>query len=868
LVREIAGLTIREVAATTGVPPSTIGGYFGGAHLPTRNALALLDAVLRACGVTDPVTVDQWRRALRRARRTAPGANDPNSAEAAPPAPTQSPDAPPPGSTPPQLLSTRPPVERLLVQPRLRGRSELLGLLVESLAQPVEAAPPRVHVLHGLGGCGKSMVALALARAGTDRGVRTWWISAESLDTATAALRAVAVELGATPDQLRYGSPPDLLWRLLSDLTQPWLLIVDNADDPERVLALPGGAIVDGTGWLRPITGIYGAVVVTTRDGSPDTWGAAPGGWVRLHPVGRLDNADGALVLLELAGTTAGPADGARRLSNRLGGLPLALRLAGRYLGEAARMPTGVADLVGVRTFDGYLEALDRGQYTDLLAGEGETERAEWRNREIIGRTWELSLDLMDSRGMPQGRLMLRLLSCLAASPIPFALLFQPALMATSPLFSGVTPRRMWVIMRSLADLGLVDLHITKLPSAGATTSAADIVVVHPLVRDASRWHPDVASELPLYLSLITALLINATTPLDPRNPASWHRWHALAEHCSRPVDLIHEYAIEPADAPSGLLTPAAQAANYLRAAGYVDRAEREYTSLVEAGRRLLGDEHPEVLSLRHQLYRVWYDRGRYKLATRYFHALLADRRRVLGAEHPDTLTTAHYLGRALRDHGQLREAERCFIATLQIRRRVLGEIHADTLTSLNNVADVLRVRGRLDEAERLLSQVFEARRAALGEEHPATLVTCQHLASLTRAKGDRRTASSQLIRLSEVCERVLGPDHPRTMTARQLLAEVLLDLGRVAEAEHLATELLDRRHRVLGLDHPATLATRHLIGLILTCRGDLERAGAELAAVADARRQVLGARHPDSRDTQQRLDALRRDAGGRAVAS
>jgi tetratricopeptide (TPR) repeat protein len=865
-VRELAGRSVRDLARDLTMPASTLGGYFSGAHLPALSPPSQLEAVLRACGVTDESALRQWHQALRRARRTT-GESPVDRAVHQHPTdhhPDQ-PSQPPaslhdPGLTP--AVSTRPPVQRLAGEPQLRGRADVLDLLTAGLdpADPA-AGTPRVHVLHGLGGCGKSMIALELARRGVDRGVRTWWISAADPGTAAAGMQAIAVELGATPDQLRLGSSPDQLWRLLAGLAEPWLLIIDNADDPVRALALPGDAVGDATGWLRPIPGPYGLAVVTTRDGSEATWSAAFTRWVHRHSISPLNSIDGALVLGELAGTPAGSVDAAGRLSERLGGLPLALRLAGRYLGEAASIPPGLADAAGVRTFEAYRDALDQGRHSELFgdppdAPDGpEPGRHDRHARELIGRTWELSLDLLDARGVTLARPLLRLLSCLRPNPIPYGLVLQPGIMAASPLFTGLTGRRMWTVIRALASLSLVELQY----DATADPLVADTLVMHPLVRDTSRHHQQLDGHPHRYLDLVTALLTELVRDLDPRNPTSWARWRALAEHCASPLDLVREQGLAPRDTPPEVLGPATHAARYLRAAGELPRAEQEYTTLVETGRALLGRDHPDVLALQHDLCRVWYDGGQYNRAKRGFHTVLATRRRVLGPDHPDTLTTGHYLARALRDHGQLDEAQRYFTEVLDARRRVLGRAHPDTLTSLNNVADVLRDRGDFDRARRGLEEVHAVRCRILGPEHPATLVTRHHLATLTHDRDDLALAETQFAELLDTYERALGPNHPRSLTTKQSLTDVWHDLGRIEDARRLGQELLDARHRVLGDHHPATLTTRHRLGLLLVDAGRPDEAERELESVLDARLRVLGARHPDTVQTRESLDALRR---------
>jgi WD40 repeat protein len=60
------------VAKLVGLPPATVGGYFSGRHLPAVRPPDLLETILRACGVDDPGTIEEWTRTLARVRR-APG---------------------------------------------------------------------------------------------------------------------------------------------------------------------------------------------------------------------------------------------------------------------------------------------------------------------------------------------------------------------------------------------------------------------------------------------------------------------------------------------------------------------------------------------------------------------------------------------------------------------------------------------------------------------------------------------------------------------------------------------------------------------------------------------------------------------------
>jgi transcriptional regulator with XRE-family HTH domain len=69
VLRESAGLSVRDVARALRVPPATTGDYFSGRSLPPVRSVSLLNGILRLCGVTDAALVQEWHRALTQLRR-------------------------------------------------------------------------------------------------------------------------------------------------------------------------------------------------------------------------------------------------------------------------------------------------------------------------------------------------------------------------------------------------------------------------------------------------------------------------------------------------------------------------------------------------------------------------------------------------------------------------------------------------------------------------------------------------------------------------------------------------------------------------------------------------------------------------------
>jgi NB-ARC domain len=129
---------------------------------------------------------------------------------------------------------------------------------MEDILQPKSKSPDRrVLVLGGMGGIGKTQLAISYAKQHRDSYSSAFWLNAASEATMNSSLRAVAnrILLPATvgkldDDQLRIEV---LNW--LSELENfRWLLILDNHDDPD------GYKIQEYFPFVA-----HGSIIITTR---------------------------------------------------------------------------------------------------------------------------------------------------------------------------------------------------------------------------------------------------------------------------------------------------------------------------------------------------------------------------------------------------------------------------------------------------------------------------------------------------------------------------------------------------------------------------------------------------------------------------
>jgi hypothetical protein len=649
-------------------------------------------------------------------------------------------------------LQRRPEVASLPVRlaPRpvfLAGREGLLAELDARLTGRPGKSGPRVVALCGLGGAGKTSVAVEYAHRHLPEVGVCWQFSAEDAAVLAAEFGVLAAELGAR-EVVDPRDPVASVHGVLAQAQAPWLVVFDNAPDRASVQRFvpPAGP---------------GRVLITTQS---QHW---PPGQALEIPV--LDTEVAAGFLVRRTGETDWAA--ARELAGELAGLPLALEQAAAFMQATG---TGLA---------GYLP-LFRVRQADLLArGEVSGHPAD------VAATLGLALSRLAGEA-PAAAGLLRVLAFLAPEPVPLGLLVgrQDA--------GRLGADAVAVVGSLLGDPVATWDAITALRRYSLVSPAGDgLVLVHRLVQAVTR--AQLAIEEAGRWEQATAALVEAAVPANTRLPATWRVCAVLLPHTRAVLDLtsagmwrIARYL------GHGGSYPAARDLWRLIAAAYTDSID-------------YGPEHPYTLTARHSLAH-WSGRAGDAVGARDQYAvLLPVIERVLGPEHPETLTARTQLARWAGEAGDTADARDQAAILLQITARVLGAEHPNTLAAHHNLAYWTGQVGDAAGARDQFAALVPIMARVLGPEHSSTLAVRANLAYWTGEVGDAVGARDQYAALLPINERVLGFEHPNTLTARTQLAQWTGEAGDAAGARDQYAALLPIRERVQGAAHPDTVIAR-----------------------------------------------------------
>ncbi len=668
------------------------------------------------------------------------------------------------------------------------------------------------QAISGLGGIGKTQLALEYAYRYYQDYQMVLWAHAESVEALVSSYIALAALLRLPENEVK---EQDITVKAVKTWLQThrgWLLILDNADEL--------GLLPD---FLPPSLG--GHLLLTTR-------ATATGRLAQRLEIETLQPEQGALLLLRRAGLIAPDAElshisdkeqeQARRLTRELGGLPLALDQAGAYLEE-----TGM-DLADYW----HLYQQHRG---DLLLHRGGLVAD---HPAPVATTWSLSFQRVQEKNPIAAELL-----CLCAFLSPDAI--PEEILTTGASFLGP------VLASVAADTLRLNQAIEALRAYSLVRRdpKEKILSIHRLVQTVlqdtlERAEKQLWAERAVYA-------VHAAFPWVEH--ATWPQCERLLPHAllvAHSIEMNHIIGEAAADLVHGMATYLRQRARYIE-------AEPFYLQALSIRQKFLGPEHLEVTYALNNLAGLYRQQGKYAEAEVLYQQVLHIREKVLGPEHPEVAYSLNHLVGLYREQSKYTEAERLCLRALRIREKALEPEDPEVAYSLNILAALYREQSKYTEAEPLCLQALHIYEKTRGPEHPDVAHPLINLARLYCEQGKYAEAEALYRRALHIREKTLGPEHPEVAYSLSELANLYHEQGKYTEAEPLYLQALHIREKAQGPEQPDTAEAIHDLAQLWEAQGNSEEGRDWYARALAIREQTLGAQHPKTTETRKRLIAL-----------
>ncbi|MFF0312195.1 tetratricopeptide repeat protein [Streptosporangium sp. NPDC004379] len=699
------------------------------------------------------------------------------------------------------------------------GRQEQLGQLEAAL----RSGPGVItQAVVGLGGIGKSELALQYAERHQGAYRLVWWITAEIPEQIQAGLAGLGRALCAGVASTAAAQAPAeeaeawaLAWLAAHD---DWLVVFDNAADAED---------------LQPYLGRLrtGHVLVTSRRAV---------GWRDVGEVLRLEvlpRAEAVELLLEMIGTeTTIDRAVAGELAAELGELPLALKQAGAYLAATPGMdPATYLDLL--RTTPA--RALSADPRHDAATDRGVT------------RVWQVTCARIE-RINPRAMRLLHVLACYAPDDLPCEVLTGVEGTDAAAIADALGTLASYSMINRSRDGQAVSVHrlvqavtLAALPDDARTVTRA---VAADLLQAALPDNPEHISSWPTYARLLPhaqAVLDAGSDAMNAvliyLNASGDYRTARTLQH-RRYIVLNHALGPEHPET----LGARVNLAFLTERAGDTAGAREQLAALLPVFEQVMGPKHPGTLIVRMHLVAVTGRAGDAVGTRDRYAALVPVAERVLGPEYPETLTIRADQASWTGQMGNAAGARDQLTALLPVFERVMGPKHPETLKVRANLTSWTGNAGDAAGARDQLAALLPTFEQVMGPKHPETLTARGNLASWTGNAGDAAGARDQLAALLPTFEQVMGPKHPGTLMARAGLAFWTGKAGDVAGARDRYTALVPVLERVLGPEHMGTMTARTNLAAVTAEAGDAAGARDQYEALLPVLERVMGPKHSE----------------------
>ncbi len=707
------------------------------------------------------------------------------------------------------------------------GREEILELLHTQLGTHQAVALTQSSALHGLGGVGKTQVALEYAYQHALEYSAVFWVGAETEEQIISSLLRIAEALHLPgrddKDQQRVVAT---VQGWLTTHSQ-WLLIWDNVEDL---------ALLDH--FLPPIR--QGAILITTRCQAVGTHARG----IDLLP---MKHEEGMLFVLRRAKTLE--SDGiwehvqrlavqiplqyaaAAELVEVVGGLPLALDQAGAYIEETeCGLPA-------------YLD-LFRARRAALLQQRGEGSRD---HPASVSTTFTLAITATAGRH-PAVWDLLQVCALIQPDAIPEELFRQGAehLGATLKAVCGDT----------LAWDGIVAVACSY--SLLSRQPEEQTLSMHRLVQ-AVLLDTMTDTEREQWSTRVIKVL-NAAFPeiRTMTNYVAWKQGERLLPHT-----LLCLHRIEEASEPLTLASLAYKAALYLRERGRYVEAEPLYLHALHILEQQLGSEHPRVATALNNLALLYWNQGKYSEAEPLYLRALHILEQSRGPEHLEVARPLHNLAVLYYQQGKYAEAEPLYLRALHIKEQQLGSEHLEVTLQLTGLAELYRQQSKYTDAEPLYLRALRVLEQQLESEHPQVAHALSNLAELYRQQGKYTEAEPLYLRALHILEQSLGSEHPDVAQTLNGLANLFREQSKYAEAEPLFQRALSICESHLGQHHPDTAEPLYNLALLRKTQGNLSEAISLTNRALSIRSQSLGDTHPKTIATRTLVAQLLQEQAG-----
>lgn len=283
---------------------------------------------------------------------------------------------------------------------------------------------------------------------------------------------------------------------------------------------------------------------------------------------------------------------------------------------------------------------------------------------------------------------------------------------------------------------------------------------------------------------------------------------------------------------------------------GRYELATPLFQRCIQIREQTLGKEHPLTAHPLHNLGVIEQKLGHFDRAEEIYLRVLHIREQELGLNHPRVAFSYYGLGLLAGEQGHYKQAELFFNRCLQIREQAFEVDHPQVAYPLNGLGDIYQEQGHYEQAKVLLQRCLRIWEKSFGKTHHHLGFPLINLGLIALEQEDYSHAERALKRCLSIWTQSFGSEHPDLLTPLSILGTIKLKQGKLAEAEQLYRRCLEMGEDEINSKHPKLSHPLHGLGNLYQEQGKYEEAIPYYQQALAIREETLVPSHPDIAET------------------
>ncbi len=366
-----------------------------------------------------------------------------------------------------------------------------------------------------------------------------------------------------------------------------------------------------------------------------------------------------------------------------------------------------------------------------------------------------------------------------------------------------------------------------------------------------------------------TEALLRANIDLDSYKAQSYHNlaalYYKLVEYKKAEEYYIRSLTIREAVLPSNhpdLATTYNNLGNLYRSMREYKKSEEYYIRSLMIIEALLPPIHQDLALSYNNLALLYSSMGEYNKSEKYYIKSLMIREAVLNSNHPDLATSYGNLGNLYSSMGEYQKSEKYYIKSLMIGEAVLPYNHPDLASSYSNLGNLYYSMGEYQKSENYNIKSLKIYEALFHSNHPDLALSYNNLGNLYESMGEYQKSEKYYIKSLKIYEDVLPSNHPNLATIYGNLGNVYSSKAEYQKSKEYMIKSLRIREAVLPYNHPDLASSYSNLGNLYYSMGEYQKSENYNIKSLKIYEALFHSNHPDLALTYNNLGKLYESMG------